>query len=32
VWETWRGMGWPLTIAWLAWTWLLWAIVPRRYT
>ena len=25
VWETWRGMGWPLTIAWLAWTWLLWA-------
>ena len=19
VWETWRGMGWPLTIAWLGW-------------
>jgi hypothetical protein len=25
-------MGWSLTVAWLAWTWLLWAIVPRRYT
>ena len=22
VWETWRGMGWPLTLAWLAWIWL----------
>jgi hypothetical protein len=19
VWETWRGMGWPLTLAWLGW-------------
>lgn len=32
VWETWRTMNWPLTLAWLAWTWLLWAIVGRRYT
>jgi hypothetical protein len=22
VWETWRSMGWPLTISWLAWIWL----------
>jgi hypothetical protein len=22
VWETWRGMGWPLTVSWLAWIWL----------
>ena len=21
VWETWRGMGWPLTLGWLAWIW-----------
>jgi hypothetical protein len=21
-WETWRSMGWPLTLAWLAWIWL----------
>jgi hypothetical protein len=21
-WETWRGMGWPLTLSWLAWIWL----------
>lgn len=21
LWETWRSMGWPLTIAWLAWIW-----------
>jgi hypothetical protein len=32
VWETWRGMDWLLTLAWLAWTWLLWVAVPRRYT
>lgn len=32
LWETWRAMSWPLTIAWLAWTWLLWATVRRRYT
>ena len=29
VWETWRGMGWPLTGAWLVWIWL-GAIRPRR--
>ena len=29
VWETWRGMGWALTAAWLVWIWL-WAIRPRR--
>jgi hypothetical protein len=23
VWETWRGMAWPLTLAWLMWIWLL---------
>jgi hypothetical protein len=22
-WETWRGMGWPLTISWLVWIWIL---------
>jgi len=22
LWETWRGMGWPLTASWLAWTWI----------
>jgi hypothetical protein len=32
VWETWRGMGWGLTLAWLAWIWLLWAARRRRYT
>jgi hypothetical protein len=32
VWETWRTMGWPLTFAWLGWTWLLWAAARRRYT
>jgi len=32
VWETWRAMGWMLTAAWLAWVWLLWAAVRRRYT
>jgi hypothetical protein len=32
VWETWRGMGLPLTIAWLAWIWLLWAARRPRYT
>ena len=31
VWETWRGMGWALTAAWLVWIWL-WAIRPRRTT
>ena len=31
VWETWRGMGWALTGAWLVWIWF-WAIRPRRPT
>jgi hypothetical protein len=26
VWETWRGMGWPLTLGWLAWAWA-WAMI-----
>ena len=29
VWETWRSMGWALTVAWLVWIWL-WAVRPRR--
>jgi hypothetical protein len=32
VWETWRGMSWTLTLAWLAWIWLLWAAARRRYS
>ena len=32
VWETWRSMSWTLTVAWLAWVWLLWAARRRRYT
>lgn len=32
VWETWRAMDWPLTLAWLGWIWLLWALAGRRYT
>ena len=28
LWETWRGMDWPLTTAWLVWIWLLWAYLP----
>jgi hypothetical protein len=27
VWETWRGMGWGLTAAWLVWIWLVWALI-----
>jgi hypothetical protein len=27
VWETWRGMGWRLTAAWLVWIWLVWALI-----
>ena len=26
VWETWRGMGWPLAAAWLVWVWGLYAL------
>jgi len=29
VWETWRGMGWALTGAWMIWIWAL-ALRPRR--
>jgi len=32
VWETWRGMNGTLTVAWLAWIWLLWAVGRRRYS
>jgi hypothetical protein len=31
LWETWRGMGWALALAWLAWIWLLWGAGRRRY-
>jgi len=30
VWETWRGMGWALTGAWIIWIWAL-ALRPRRH-
>jgi hypothetical protein len=26
LWETWRGMDWQLTGAWLVWIWLLWGV------
>jgi predicted metal-dependent phosphoesterase TrpH len=29
IWEGWRSMGWPLTLAWLAWIWLV-ALVSVR--
>ncbi len=29
VWETWRSMGWPLTLSWLIWIWG-WVAVRRR--
>jgi hypothetical protein len=32
LWESWRGLTWPLTLGWLAWIWLLWAAFRRRYT
>ena len=32
VWETWRGMNGTLTMAWVAWIWLLWAAARRRYS
>ncbi len=28
VWETWRSMGWGLTLSWIGWVWLIW--VMRR--
>jgi hypothetical protein len=32
VWESWRAMDWTLTLAWLAWVWLVWAAVRRRHS
>jgi len=26
LWETWRSMGWPLTLSWIGWVWLLWSL------
>jgi hypothetical protein len=31
-WESWRAMDWTLTLAWLAWVWLVWAAVRRRHS
>ncbi len=31
LWETWRGMGWEMTAAWLAWIWALWVVGRTRY-
>jgi hypothetical protein len=31
VWETWRGMGWAMTGAWLMWIWALWIVGRTRY-
>lgn len=30
LWETWRGMTWPLTVSWLLWTWLCYLSRPSR--
>jgi hypothetical protein len=30
VWQTWRSMGWLLTVSWLLWIWLIWGIAHRR--
>ena len=30
LWETWRGMGWEMTMAWLAWIWSLWLVARTR--
>jgi hypothetical protein len=30
LWETWRGMGWDMTVAWLAWIWSLWVVARTR--
>jgi hypothetical protein len=30
VWETWRSMGWPLSIAWILWIWAIALRPPRR--
>ena len=26
LWETWRSMGWALTLAWIGWVWLVWSL------
>ncbi len=31
IWETWRGMGWEMTAAWLAWIWAFWVVGRTRY-
>ena len=31
VWETWRGMSWAMTGAWLMWIWALWVVGRTRY-
>jgi hypothetical protein len=31
VWETWRGMGWTMTGAWLMWLWALWVVGRTRH-
>lgn len=31
LWETWRGMGWEMTMAWLGWIWSLWVVARTRY-
>jgi hypothetical protein len=31
VWETWRGMGWTVTGAWLMWIWAFWVVGRTRY-
>jgi hypothetical protein len=32
LWETWRGMSWPVAASWLAWIWAWWAIRRWRRT
>ncbi|HET8649507.1 MAG TPA: hypothetical protein VFL95_05680, partial [Gemmatimonadales bacterium] len=29
LWETWRGMGWLLTLSWIGWIWLITLVVGR---
>jgi hypothetical protein len=31
LWETWRSMGWEMTVAWLAWIWSLWVVARTRH-
>jgi hypothetical protein len=30
LWETWRSMGWALTISWVLWVWALWGLRKAR--